>query len=229
LPLARAAPPGAKGVSMRIVLMGPPGAGKGTQATAISQRMKVPHIASGNLLREHRARGTPLGKEASSYMDKGLLVPDDLVIRMVLDRLGQPDAKEGFLLDGFPRTGEQASALDKALGARGVEVALNIAVSTEELVKRLGGRLTCRTCQTPYHPVTAPPKAAGKCDRDGGELYQRDDDKPEAVRQRIDVYNRQTAPLVQYYRSRGTLREINGEQSIEKVERDLFSTLGAKA
>ncbi|MSQ12444.1 MAG: adenylate kinase [Dehalococcoidia bacterium] len=214
---------------MRIVLMGPPGAGKGTQATAISQRLSVPHIASGNLLREHRAKGTPLGEEAGASMDKGLLVPDGLVIRMVLDRLNQPDAKDGFLLDGFPRTGEQAEALDKSLGLRGVQMALNIAVGTDELVKRLGGRLTCRTCQTPYHPVTAPPKVARRCDKDGGELYQRDDDKPDAVRQRIEVYNKQTSPLVEYYGRRGTLKEINGEQAIDHVQTAIFAALGVKA
>lgn len=214
---------------MRIVLMGPPGAGKGTQATAISQRLSVPHIASGNLLREHRAKGTALGKEASTYMDKGLLVPDDLVIRMVLERLNQPDAKNGFLLDGFPRTREQAEALDRSLGQRGVQVALNIAVGADELVKRLGGRLTCRTCQTPYHPVTAPPKVAGRCDKDGGELYQRDDDKSDAVRQRIEVYNKQTSPLVEYYGRRGTLKEVNGEQDIDRVQTAIFAALGGRA
>ena len=216
-------------MASRVVLMGPPGAGKGTQATAISLHLKIPHIASGNLLRENRAAGTPLGKEASGYMDKGQLVPDKVVIDMILDRLSKPDAANGFLLDGFPRTTEQASALDKALGNRSVGLALNIKVSADELVKRLGGRLTCRVCQTPYHPVSAPPRMAGKCDKDGGELYQRDDDKPEAVRNRIAVYDKQTSPLIDYYKKQGKLVEVNGEQGIEKVERDVLATLGAKA
>lgn len=213
----------------RVVLMGPPGAGKGTQATAISQHLKIQHIASGNLLRENRAAGTALGKEASGYMDKGQLVPDKVVIDMILGRLTKADAVNGFLLDGFPRTTEQASSLDKALGAKSVSLAINIKVSTNELINRLGGRLTCRNCQTPYHIVNAPPEVAGKCDKCGGELYQRDDEKPEAIRTRIDVYEKQTAPLIEYYRKQHKLVEINGEQAIDKVERDVLATLGVKA
>ncbi|MSQ11378.1 MAG: adenylate kinase [Dehalococcoidia bacterium] len=210
---------------MRIVLMGPPGAGKGTQAAAIAGHLGVPHIASGNLLREHRASGTPLGKQAGSYMEKGLLVPDQVVINMVLKRLRRDDCQRGFLLDGFPRTGEQAEALDKALAPRGVQLALNIAVPADELVHRLTGRLTCRSCQTPYHQVTNPPKAPGRCDLCGGELFQRDDDKPEPVRKRVEVYERQTAPLVAYYRRKGVLRQVDGKQSIQKVQEEVLSKL----
>jgi adenylate kinase len=210
------------------VLTGPPGAGKGTQATAISEHLKIPHISSGNLLREHRSKGTPLGKQASQYMDAGKLVPDDVVIGMVLDRLAQKDAVNGFLLDGFPRTGEQAQALDRSLGAKAVEIALNIAVSSDELVRRLSGRLTCRKCQTPFHAVTNPPKVPGKCDNCGGELYMRDDDKPEAVRQRIEVYNKQTSPLIEYYQRKGVLKNINGEQDINRVKVDILRALDSK-
>ncbi|MSP78335.1 MAG: adenylate kinase [Dehalococcoidia bacterium] len=212
----------------RIVLMGPPGAGKGTQASAISKKLQVPHIASGNLLREHRAAGTPLGEQASGYMDKGQLVPDDVVIGMILDRLTKSDAAHGFLLDGFPRTIEQATALDKGLGSKPVEQALNIKVSTEELVKRLSGRLTCRNCQTPYHPISAPPKVTGKCDRCGGELYQRDDDKAETVRNRIVAYDKQTALLSDYYKKQHKLVEVNGEQGIDTVQVEIFKALGVK-
>ncbi|MBI2935435.1 MAG: adenylate kinase [Chloroflexi bacterium] len=206
---------------MRVVLMGPPGAGKGTQAKDLAQSLGVPHVASGDLLREHRAAGTELGRKANTYMERGLLVPDEVVIKMMHERLSSQDCQQGFVLDGFPRTLQQAQALDEALKERGIELVINIAVSAEELVRRLGGRLTCRACQFTYHPVSAPPRVEGVCDRCGGALYQRDDDRPEAVRQRIEVYNVQTAPLIDYYRRQGKLKEINGEQAIEKVATEL--------
>ncbi|MBI4233477.1 MAG: adenylate kinase [Chloroflexi bacterium] len=208
---------------MRLVLLGPPGAGKGTQAVTLRQRLGIAHIASGDLLREHQARGTPLGQKARSYMQQGLLVPDEVVIQMILERIGQPDCARGFILDGFPRTLEQAKALDRALGAQGIDCVLYLNVSSEELVRRLGGRLTCRSCHAPYHPVTAPPRVPGRCDRCGGELYQREDDRPEAVRQRIAVYEAQTAPLVTYYREQGKLFEIDGQREAQGIAQEMLA------
>ena len=210
---------------MRIVLLGPPGAGKGTQARALAESLGVPHIASGDLLREHRQRGTDLGREAQSYMDRGLLVPDDLVIRMILERLSQPDAQRGFILDGFPRTLEQAQALDSALGEQAVERVLLFRVSDEEIVRRLSARLTCRVCGAVYNLLTQPPRTPGRCDRCGGELYQREDDRPEVVRQRLRTYWEQTAPLVDHYRRQGKLVEVNGEGPPEEVARRLREAL----
>ena len=205
---------------MRIVLLGAPGSGKGTQAGAISERLGIAHVASGNLFREAQSRGDELGQQVKSYMEQGLLVPDEITVRVILERIAAPDCTRGFILDGFPRTLEQAKALDRALGERGqaVDVVLSIEVSTEELVSRLSGRFICRDCQTPYHRVTSPPKVAGRCDRCGGELYQRPDDSPETVRKRIEVYFEQTAPLLDYYREAGKMvRVINGEGGIEEV------------
>ncbi len=206
---------------MRIVLLGAPGSGKGTQAGAISQRLGIAHVASGDLFREAQNRGDDLGQQVKSYMEQGLLVPDEIVIRMILERLAAPDCAPGYILDGFPRTLEQAKALNRALGKKGeaVDLVLWVEVSTEELVRRLSGRLICRDCQTPYHQVNSPPKVAGRCDRCGGELYQRPDDSPETVRKRIEVYFKQTAPLLDYYRKTGkTVKVINGEGDIEEVE-----------
>ncbi|GBD11443.1 Adenylate kinase [bacterium HR23] len=211
-----------------LVLLGPPGAGKGTQAVLLAQRLDLVHIATGDLLREHQRQGTPLGLQARSYMEKGLLVPDNLVIQMLLERLRKPDClQRGCVLDGFPRTLEQARALDEALGPNGVERVVLVQVSEGELVRRLGGRWICRTCQRPYHTVSSPPKVPGRCDVDGGELYQREDDRPEAVRQRLRVYQEQTAPLVAYYRRQGKLVEVNGEGEVEAVHRSILEAVQA--
>lgn len=212
---------------MRIVLLGAPGAGKGTQAGIIAAEKRVAHVASGDLFRKHLGEGTELGKLAKTYMDKGELVPDDVTIKMVLERIGEPDATNGYVLDGFPRTVAQAEALDVALKGQGQELDVTplVEVETEELVRRLAGRWICRKCQTPYHDQTAPPKQQGVCDKCGGELYQRDDDKAEVVRARLETYEKQTAPLVGYYEKRGKLARINGQQEIGKVTQDLLSAV----
>lgn len=215
---------------MHIVLLGAPGSGKGTQAGAISRRLGIAHVASGDLFREAVSRGDGLGQQAKSYMEKGLLVPDEITIRMILERIAAPDCAKGFILDGFPRTLQQAKALDEALGERGeaVEIAVYIIVSPEELVRRLSGRFICRSCQTPYHLVSSPPKVAGRCDRCGGELYQRPDDLPETVKKRIEVYFAETAPLIAYYEEAGKLVEINGDGGIEEVGEELGAALKEK-
>ena len=212
----------------RVVLLGPPGAGKGTQAASIAQALGVPHVATGDLFRAAVSQGTELGKLAKSYMDRGELVPDEVTVRMLLERVSQPDATRGYILDGFPRTREQARALDQALAVRRekIDKALLITVNDEELVKRLSGRWICRVCQTPYHASNNPPKVAGRCDKDGGELYQRDDDKPETVRNRLTVYHRQTSPLIDHYQKQNVLARVNGEHDIDTVRRDLLKALG---
>ncbi len=215
-------------MSARVVLLGPPGAGKGTQASLIARRRGVAHIASGDLFRKHLGEGTKLGKLAKTYMDKGELVPDDVTIRMALERMAEPDAGQGYVLDGFPRTMEQARALDSALEVRGesIDAAPLIEVETEELVRRLAGRWICRTCQTPYHATSSPPKSEGVCDACGGELYQRDDDKAEVVRARLETYERQTAPLIDYYEAQGKVTRVNGEQAVERVTAELERVIG---
>ncbi len=212
---------------MRIILLGPPGAGKGTQAKAMSEAVGGIHISSGDLLRDHQDRGTELGSMARSYMQQGLLVPDNVIIGMIQERIEAPDAEAGYVLDGFPRTLEQARALDEALSSQSqsIDKAVNIRVSEDELLKRLGGRLICRKCQKPFHMVNSPPKKEGECDDDDcdGELYQREDDTSEAVFRRIQVYGEQTAPLIQYYREKGNLVEVDGEGSIDGVREVLLS------
>lgn len=217
-----------KNLSARVVLLGPPGAGKGTQAASLAEALGVPHIATGDLFRAAVSQGTELGKLAKSYMDKGELVPDDVTVRMLLERVSKDDAKRGYILDGFPRTSQQARALDQALTGRKekIDSALLIVVNDEELVKRLSGRWICRVCQTPYHAVNNPPKVPGRCDRENGELYQRDDDKPETVRNRLRVYHQQTALLIEHYQEKGVLSSVNGEQDIKTVRRDLLKALG---
>jgi len=206
-----------------IVLLGPPASGKGTQAAQLREALKLPHVASGDLFRENLKHETELGRKAKSFMDRGELVPDDITIAMVMERLSRPDCAAGALLDGFPRTIAQAEALDEALVAQGrkISVVPNIAVPDDVLVERVGGRRICRTCGEAYHVQFNPPKQPGVCDKDGGELYQRDDDRPETVRKRLQVYWKQTSPLIDYYRDQGVLVEINGDQSIQAVQADL--------
>jgi adenylate kinase len=181
------------------------------------------HLSSGDLFRQAEKDGTELGKLAKSFMEKGLLVPDEIVIKMVLERMA--GTKTGVILDGFPRTLEQAESLDKALGEDGIDKAVYIEVSRDELLKRLSGRWICRQCQKPYHLVTSPPKTAGRCDSCGGDLYQRPDDTVETAEKRLEVYFKQTAPLVEYYGKKGRLVQIAGEKSIDMVSQDLLAKL----
>ena len=215
---------------MYIILLGPPGAGKGTQASLIAQEFGIPHVSSGDLFRENLGQGTELGLLAKSYMDKGELVPDEVTVRMVLDRIAKPDCAKGALLDGFPRTLGQARALDEALSRHGkaIDKVPLIKASVQELIRRLSGRWICRNCQTPFHMVSNPPKVAGKCDACGGEIYQRSDDTVETARNRLEVYTAQTTPLIDYYSKQGKLIEINGQQSVEEVGRELISALGVE-
>ncbi len=211
---------------MKVVLLGPPGAGKGTQAGRLADGLGVTRVASGDLFREHRRNDTDLGRLARSYMDKGVLVPDDVTIRMVTDWINEPEQAQGFVLDGFPRNIAQAEALDRELaGSGGIDHVLCIRVSVQELLKRLAGRLVCRNCQTAYHEHFSPPKVATECDRCGGELYQREDDRPEAVKTRIEVYLNETEPLIGYYSDAGILREIDGEAPIDEVARALMAAV----
>jgi adenylate kinase len=202
-----------------LVLLGPPGAGKGTQAERLEEELKLPHVASGDLFRENLRNETELGLLAKTYMDKGDLVPDDVTIAMVRERLQRPDCDRGAILDGFPRTQPQAESLDRMLADMGRQLdgVLYIAVPDEELVRRLSGRWICRQCQAPYHTLFSPPASEGVCDACGGVLYQRDDDKPETVRARLKVYHQQTSPLIDYYRRTGLLVEVDGAGDIETV------------
>jgi len=211
-----------------IVLLGPPGVGKGTQAENIAAATGLPHISSGDLFRENIKNGTRLGKLAQTYINKGDLVPDDLTIGMIRERLSRPDCKGGALLDGFPRTTVQAEALARLLEEFAGQVGCvpYITASEATLIERLGGRWTCKAQGHVFHAKYNPPQKAGVCDLDGSQLYQRDDDKPETVARRIQVYFRQTAPLIAYYRERGLLCEVDGAQPIEKVTSDLLAVLG---
>lgn len=212
---------------MFLVLLGAPGVGKGTQARELMEKLGLPQVSSGDLFREAVKAHTPLGVEAQKYLDRGEYVPDSVTIAMVAERLAQPDCAEGAILDGFPRTIEQARALDAILEQKGTSVALvpYIKASTETLLQRLGGRWTCRNCQAVYHVLYNPPREPGKCDVCGGELYQRADDTPETHRKRIEVYLEQTAPLIQYYQERGLLVEINGELDIAGVRAQLLKAV----
>lgn len=213
---------------MRVLLLGAPGAGKGTQAKILADSIGVPHIASGDLFRNHQAEGTDLGKLAKSYMDAGELVPDEVVIQMVLDRIGQTDAETGYILDGFPRTVPQAEALDRALASQnGVLDSVElIEVAVEDLTRRLSGRWSCGQCQRPYHEISARPTELWVCDDCGVDLQQRADDRPESVVRRLEVYQIQTAPLVQYYEKQGKLTRIEGQNSIGQVSHDLLKAIG---
>jgi len=210
-----------------IIFLGAPGAGKGTQAAIVAQELVLVHIASGDLFRQALEQGTELGIQAKSYMEKGMLVPDAITIRMVLERILAPDCEPGVILDGFPRNLEQATALDKALLEQGkaIDKVVYIKVSQQELLNRLSGRWVCRQCQTPYHAINSPPKAGGKCDNCGGELYQRPDDTVETVKKRLEIYFAQTAPLIDYYTQADKLLEVDGEGSVNEVGRRIVTAL----
>ncbi len=212
---------------MYIVFLGAPGAGKGTQAARVAQELKLVHIASGDLFRQALEKGTELAIQAKSYMDRGTLVPDEITIRMVLERISAPDCESGVIFDGFPRNLKQAKALDKALAQQGktIDKVVYIKVAKKELLERLSGRWICRQCQTPYHAVNSPPKIWGKCDQCGGELYQRADDTVETVKKRLQVYSAETAPLIDYYIQEGKLLEVDGEGSVDEVERIIVESL----
>ena len=215
---------------MFLVLLGAPGAGKGTQAAIISLEFGLAHIASGDLFRQSVEKGTELGKSVKAYMDKGVLVPDEVTIQLISERLNEPDCKPGCVFDGFPRTVEQAKALDKMLAGRGwvIDKAIYIEVPEGELLKRLGGRWICRKCQAPYHEVTSPPKIPGKCDKCSGELYQRSDDNQETVKERLKVYFAQTTPVLDYYRKDNKLVPVDGKLGIEEVSERIIGVLVPK-
>lgn len=215
---------------LRAVLLGPPGAGKGTQAAKIVEKYDVPHISTGDIFRKNIKEGTALGKKAQEYMNAGELVPDELVVDLVVDRLSQDDCKaKGFLLDGFPRTTFQAEELDKFLEKNGLkmDVAINLEVSDEELMIRLTGRRVCKACGASFHLVNVPPKQEGVCDVCGGVLEQRKDDNEETAANRIKVYNEQTAPLIGYYTKSGVIANFNGEQALDDVFKQIVETIGA--
>ena len=211
--------------SLRLVLFGPPGAGKGTQAQLLVDRYQLPHVSSGDIFRHNLREGTPLGLRAKEFMDKGALVPDEVVIGIMLDKVLSFQADEGFILDGFPRNTRQAEELESALNgqARKIDCVLHIDVPEKELVKRLGGRFVCRECQAPYtHSGDGAPPA---CDRCGGQLYQRDDDRPEAVQRRIDVYREETTPVLDFYRQRELLADIPGQDTVDEVFQRIVQAL----
>jgi adenylate kinase len=205
--------------SMNLIIIGPPGSGKGTQGKLIAERYHIPQISTGDILRKAVSSGLPLGVQAKAYMTKGELVPDEVVVGIIEDRLVQGDCGKGFLLDGFPRTAAQAGALDRMLGKRGmaIEYVISIEVEAEELIVRLKGRRTCGRCGAMYHLLFNPPKQEGICDQCGGSLYQRDDDKEETIRSRLDVYSQQTGPVIQYYASKGLVRSVNGFGHIDEI------------
>jgi adenylate kinase len=213
---------------MNIILIGPPGAGKGTQAKRMIDRLGVPQVSTGDMFRAAVKEGSPMGKKAKEYMDKGALVPDDVVIGVVKERFEKPDTRKGFILDGFPRTLEQAKALDKLLGDLGsrIDHVVVIEVPDDSLVGRLTGRRTCRGCGYMHHVEFDPPKAEGVCDKCGGELYLRDDDKEATIRDRLSTYHAQTSPLIDYYSKSGIVRKIDGTRSMEEVNKAIFESIG---
>ena len=213
---------------MNVVLLGAPGAGKGTQAALVTGALGVVHVASGDLFRSALKEKTELGLLAKSYMEKGELVPDEVTINMVVERIRRDDCANGVLFDGFPRTLSQAQALDERMKGEGrqIDKTVYIEVPEEELVKRLSGRWICRECQVPYHEINSPPKVAGKCDACGGELYQRADDKEETVRERLKVFLSETLPIVEYYERQGKLVTVDGNRAVDQVAADIAGFLG---
>ena len=214
---------------MKIIMLGAPGAGKGTQAKKIAEKYQIPNISTGDIFRANIKNGTELGKKAKTYMDQGLLVPDELVCDLVVDRVQQDDCKKGYILDGFPRTIPQAESLDAALSRLGeaVDYAINVEVPDENIVKRMGGRRACVGCGATYHLVYAAPKKEGICDNCGAELILRDDDKPETVQKRLGVYHEQTQPLIDYYTKKGILKEVDGTMDMGDVFKAIVEILGA--
>ena len=214
---------------MKIIMLGAPGAGKGTQAKKIAAKYGIPHISTGDIFRANIKNGTELGKKAKTYMDQGLLVPDELVVDLVVDRVNQDDCKNGYVLDGFPRTIPQAEALTEALAKMGqkMDYAIDVDVPDENIVRRMGGRRACVGCGATYHIEYAPTKKEGICDTCGGELILRDDDKPETVQKRLDVYHEQTQPLIDYYTKAGILRTVDGTVDIDDVFQAILDIFGA--
>jgi len=210
-----------------IIFLGAPGSGKGTQAAYVAQKLNLVHIATGDLFRQAVGQGTGLGAKVKSYMERGVLVPDQITIQVVLERIAAPDCEAGAVLDGYPRNLKQAEALDRALvqKAKAIDKVVYIRVPEEELIKRLGGRWICRDCQTPYHVIDSPPKVWGRCDKCGCELYQRPDDTVEVVKKRLEVYFAQTAPLIDYYNQTGKLVEIDGEGEVSEVGNRIIAAL----
>ena len=212
---------------MKIVMLGAPGAGKGTQASMIAENFGIPHISTGDIFRANIKNGTELGKEAKAYMDKGELVPDELTVRLLLDRVAQDDCKEGYVLDGFPRTIPQAEVLEKELEKTGdkIDKAVNVDVPDENIVRRMSGRRACLKCGATYHIVHIPPKKEGICDVCGSELVLRDDDKEETVKNRLDVYHKQTSPLIDFYNKRNVLETVDGTKDSKEVFEDIKKIL----
>ncbi len=214
---------------MKIIMLGAPGAGKGTQAKKIADKYQIPHISTGDIFRANIKEGTELGKKAESYMDQGLLVPDELTLELIMDRFQNPDCANGYVLDGFPRTIPQAEALTDALEKNGdtIDYAINVEVPDENIVTRMSGRRACLSCGATYHVVYAPTKTEGICDRCGEKLVLRDDDKPETVKKRLDVYHSQTQPLIDYYTKQGKLVQVDGTQDVDAVFDAIVKILGA--
>ena len=213
---------------MKIIMLGAPGAGKGTQAKMIAEKYSIPHISTGDIFRANIKNGTELGKEAKKYMDQGLLVPDELTVKILLDRVAQPDCTNGYVLDGFPRTIPQAEVLDKALNELGdqIDYAINVEVPDENIIRRMGGRRACLNCGATYHIEHIPPKAEGICDTCGKELVLRDDDKPETVKNRLEVYHNQTQPLIEFYSAKGVLKNVDGTVDMKDVFAAITAILG---
>ena len=213
---------------MKIIMLGAPGAGKGTQAKMIAEKYGIPHVSTGDIFRANIKENTPLGQKAKEYMDKGLLVPDELVVDLVVDRVQQDDCKNGYVLDGFPRTIPQAEALDTALKAKGekVDFAIDVNVPDENIVKRMSGRRACLSCGATYHIEHIPPKKEGICDKCGQELVLRDDDKPETVLNRLKVYHDQTQPLIEFYTKKNVLKTVDGTKDMKEVFADIVAILG---
>ena len=214
---------------MKIIMLGAPGAGKGTQAKQIADKYSIPHISTGDIFRANIKNGTELGKKAKQYMDQGALVPDELTCDLVMDRIQQDDCKNGFVLDGFPRTIPQAEALDAALGKinEKMDYAIDVDVPDENIVNRMSGRRACLNCGATYHLISIPPKVEGICDRCGSEIVLREDDKPETVEKRLKVYHEQTQPLIDYYKNQGILKSVDGTQPMDEVFKAIVTILGA--